>query len=200
MTASMQPDLVRLHRYTVEEYFRMAELGLLPPEVRVELIEGELIDLAPAGHRHTSVKSTLHEHFARELADYVCVWDQSILRLSASSAPQPDLVLLKYRKDKYHRSPPFPEDVLLVVEVSENSLRHDRMVKLPLYARHGVPEVWIVDVITPGMHYFHSPESGDYEFTSSTPTPGRISLNRLPDLSVDLTGLLDNLGKELNPQ
>lgn len=193
----MQPDLVRLHRYTVEEYFRMAELGLLPPEPRVELIEGDLIDMAPVGHRHASVSSTLHEHFARELGDHVCIWNQGILQLSASSAPQPDLVLLKGRKDKYRRSPPIPEDALLVVEVSENSLRHDRMVKLPLYAQHNIPEMWIVDVMAPAIHYFRSPDARDYGFSSSTPTPGRISLNRLPDLSIDLTGLLDNLGQRV---
>ena len=194
MIAVMQRDLVRRHRLTVEEYFRMAEVGLLAPEMRVELIEGEIIDMAPIGHRHTSIISMLHGRFARELVGHVCVWNRGTLRLSGFSAPQPDLVLLKHRQDEYGLSPPSVDDVLLIVEVSESSLRHDRMVKLPLYARYNIPEVWIVDVVTPGIHYFHSPGAEGYGFTSSTPTPRRVSLNRLPDLSVDLTGLLDNLG------
>lgn len=87
MIAAMQPDLVRRHRLTVEEYFRMAEIGLLAPEIRVELIDGDIIDMAPMGHRHTSVVSRLHGRFARELAAHAFVWDQGTLRLSGYSAP-----------------------------------------------------------------------------------------------------------------
>jgi Uma2 family endonuclease len=194
MIAAMQPDLVRRHRLTVEEYFRMAEVGLLAPEARVELIEGEIIDMAPTGHRHTSVVSGLHDLFARELASHALVWDQGTLRLSASSAPQPDLVLLKHRKDKYRRSPPLPGDVLLIVEVSESSLRHDQKVKVPLYARHNIPEVWVVDVAAPRIHFFHTLEAGRYTHISSTMAPRPVALQSLAGLNVDLTGLLDELG------
>ena len=193
MNAVMQADLVHRHRLTVEEYFRMAEVGLLAPDARVELIEGEIIDMAPIGHRHTSVVSGLHGTFARELADDVFVWDQGTLRLSASSAPQPDLVLLKYRKDEYRRSPPLPDDVLLIVEVSESSLRHDRKVKVPLYAQHNIPEVWIVDVERRQIHFFHTPKAQHYAHASSTSSPGRVSLQALPVATLDLTGLLEDL-------
>lgn len=193
MIPVMQPDLVRRHRLTVEEYFRMAEVGLLAPEDRVELIEGEVIDMAPVGHRHTSVISLLHGRFARELAGLACVWNQGTLRLSEFSAPQPDLALLKYPEDEYGRSPPSPEDVLLIVEVSESSLRHDRKVKLPLYARHNIPKTWIIDVAIPRIHYFHTLESGHYTHTSSTSVPGRVSIQALSEHAVDLTGLLDYL-------
>jgi len=193
MIAAMQPDLIRRHRLTVEEYFRMAEVGLLAPEARVELIEGEIIDMAPVGHRHASVVSRLHGRFARQLVDQACVWDQSTLRLSGYSAPEPDLILLKYRKDEYGLSAPSPEDVLLVVEVSESSLRYDRKVKLPLYARHGILELWIVDVETPHIHVFHTLEAGRYTHSASTPSPGHVSPQALPGATVDLTGLLENL-------
>lgn len=194
MAAAMQPDLVCRHRLTVEEYLRMTEVGLLTPEARVELIEGEIIDMAPMGHRHGSVISRLHGRFARELAGHVCVWDQSTLRLSSYSASQPDLVLLKYREDEYGLSPPSPDDVILIVEVSESSLRYDRKVKVPLYARHNIPEVWIINVATPRLHLFHALETGRYTHTSSTPAPGRVPLHSLPGASVDLTGLLEKLG------
>src|SRR5487761_244804 len=92
MIAVMQSDLSSRHRLTVEEYFRMAAVGLLAPEPRVELIEGEIIDMAPVGYRHTGLTSALHDRFARELAGKACNWDQGTLRLSGSSAPQPDLV------------------------------------------------------------------------------------------------------------
>jgi Uma2 family endonuclease len=195
MIAVMQSDLIHRHRLTVEEYFRMAEVGLLAPEARVELIEGEIIDMAPVGYRHTGLTSALHDRFARELAGKACTWDQGTLRLSRISAPQPDLVLLKYRPDEYCGAPcPSPDDVLLIVEVSDSSLRYDLKFKVPLYARHSIPEVWIVDVLAPRIHFFHSLEGERYTHTSSTPAPGRVSLERLPGPSVDLTGLLDKLG------
>ena len=172
----------------------MAEVGLLAPEARIELIEGEIIDMAPLGHRHTSVVSGLHDLFARELAGHALVWDQGTLQLSASSAPQPDLVLLEHRKDKYRRSPPLPGNVLLIVEVSESSLRHDQEVKVPLYAQHNVPEAWIVDVAAPRIHFFHALQAGRYTHTSSTMAPGPVALQSLPGLNIDLTGLLDELG------
>jgi Uma2 family endonuclease len=193
MIAVMQPDLVHRHRLTVEEYFRMAEVGLLAPEARVELIEGEIIDMAPVGHRHTSLISRLHGRFARELVGRACVWDQGTLRMSTYSAPEPDLVLLKYRKDEYGLAAPTPEDILLVVEVSESSLRYDRKVKLPLYARHGVPELWIVNVAARRLHLFHTLAAGHYTPTASTPSPGRVSLQALAGATVDLTGLLESL-------
>lgn len=193
MIAVMQADLVRRHRLTVEEYFRMAEVGLLAPDARVELIDGEIIDMAPMGYRHSSVISRLHGRFARELVGQACVWDQGTLRLSGLSAPQPDLVLLKYREDEYGLSPPSPDDVLLIVEVSESSLRYDRKVKLPLYARHNIPEVWIIDVAALRIQFFHTLEAGQYTYAASTPAPGRISLYSLPGPGVDLTGLLEKL-------
>ena len=91
------------------------------------------------------------------------------------------------------RSPPSPDDVLLIVEVSESSLRHDREVKVPLYARHNIPEVWIVDVTAPRIHFFHTLQAARYTHISSTPAPARVSLHSLPGASIDLTGLLEEL-------
>jgi Uma2 family endonuclease len=127
--------------------------------------------------------------------DLACRADHPVRpRLSAFSAPQPDLVLLKYREDDYCLSPPSPDDVLLVVEVSESSPHYDRKIKLPLYARHDAPEVWIVDVECQRIHFFHSLRAGHYTHTASTAAPGRVSLQALPGCSVDLTGVLDKLG------
>lgn len=195
MNAVMQADLVHRHRLTVEEYFRMAEVGLLAREQRVELIDGEIFDMAPIGHRHTSLISRLHGRFARELAGQSCIWDQGTLRLSEFSAPQPDLALLKYREDEYGLSPPSPNDVLLIVEVSESSLAHDSKVKIPLYAQHNIPEVWLVNVAASRIHYFHAPTAGRYAHTSSTAAPGQVRLRGLPGSGIDLTGLLDKLGQ-----
>ena len=193
MNAIMQADLVRRHRLTVEEYFRMAEVGLLAPEARVELIEGEIIDMAPIGPQHGSLMWGLLRRIARDLGNQIWVWDQATLPLDQFSAPEPDIALLRYRADEYSQQLPSPSDVLLVVEVSQSSLHHDQKIKLPLYARHDIPEVWIVDVERPCLHFFHTVEAGRYTHTASTPAPGRVSLHSRPDLTIDLTGLLEKL-------
>ena len=189
MSAVMQADLVHRHRLTVEEYFRMAEVGLLAPEARVELIEGEIFDMAPIGNQHGGMTAWLHRRLLRDLGEKISVWDQVTLPLGRLSAPEPDLAVLKYRKDEYRNKNPSPDDVLLIVEVSQSSLRHDRRLKVPLYAKHGIPEVWILDVQGSRIQFFHGLEAGHYTHTSLTPTPGRVSLQALSDSMVDLTGL-----------
>lgn len=191
MIAVMQADLVRRHRLTVAEYFRMAEVGLLAPEARVELIEGEILDMAPIGPQQGSLTWELLRRIARDLGDQVWVWPQATLPLNEFSAPEPDVALLRYRDDKYKHGYPSPEDVLLIIEVSESSLRHDLKVKVPLYARHKIPEVWIVDVARPCIHFFHTLDAGHYTHTSSVPAPGVVSLQALHAVTVDLTGLFD---------
>jgi Uma2 family endonuclease len=188
----MQADLVCRHRLTVEEYFRMAEVGLLAPEARVELIEGEIFDMAPIGSQHGGFTAWLHRRLLRDLGERISVWDQVTLPLGRLSAPEPDLVVLKYRKDEYRNKRPSCDDVLLIVEVSDRSLRHDRNVKVPLYAGHGIPEVWILDVRSLQIQFFHTLKAGHYTHASATPAPGRISLQALPDATVDLTGLFED--------
>jgi Uma2 family endonuclease len=192
MIAVMQADLVRRHRLTVEEYFRMAEVGLLAPEARVELIEGEIFDMAPIGNQHGGFTAWLHRRLLHDLGERISVWDRVTLPLGTSSAPEPDLVVLKYRKDEYRNKRPSPDDVLLIVEVSQSSLRHDLHTKVPLYARHGIPEVWILDVQRLQAQFFHSLQAGRYTHTAVTPTPGRVSLHALQDGTVDLTGLFED--------
>ena len=170
----------------------MAEVGLLAPEARVELIDGEIFDMAPIGNQHGGYTAWLHRRLLRDLGEKISVWDQVTLPLGTFSAPEPDLVILKYRKDEYKNKHPASDEVLLVVEVSQSSLHHDRQIKVPLYARHGIPEVWIVDVQRRQIHFFHTLDQTHYTHASVTPTPGRISLHVLPDAPVDLIGLFDD--------
>jgi Uma2 family endonuclease len=199
MIAAVSQDLVRRHRITVEEYYRMAEVGLLAPDARVELIEGEIIDMAPQGITHASLIMRLDAILHLAAADHFIVSTQLPLRLDQYSEPEPDFTLLKWRKDTYATARPTPADTLLAIEVSQSSLRYDRRRKLPLYARHGIAEVWIIDVTKPLLYSFDSPiadQSGaraEYRRQSSTPQPGVMTLKALPNLAVDLTGLFEDL-------
>lgn len=193
MNAAVPDDLVHRHRLTVEEYYRMAEVGLLAPDARVELIEGEVIDTAPRGNRHAGVLDQLAALMMAAVGQRAHVRTQNPLRLDQSSEPEPDLVLLRPRPDSYKRAHPTPADALLVVEISESSLHFDLKRKLPLYARQRIPEVWIIDVAAPLVRFFHSPHDTGFGHSSSTPQPGLIRLQALPEVAVDLSGLLEDL-------
>ena len=132
--------------FTVDEYYRMAEAGILGAEDRVELIDGEIIQMSAIGHRHLGCVNRANTLFIESFGRRAVVSPQNPILLSIWTEPQPDLVVLKSRKDFYASKKPEPADALLVVEVADTSLSYDRDVKLPRYAAAGVPEVWIEDL------------------------------------------------------
>jgi Uma2 family endonuclease len=156
---------VEKKRFNVEEYHRMAELGVLGAEERVELIEGEIVEIAPVGSRHAACVKKLNSLLNRKVGGSALVSVQDPIRLSELSEPEPDLALLRPREDFYAERHPRPEDVLLVIEVSDTSAEYDAEVKLPLYARAGVPEVWLVDLNRESIEIHHRPATGTYRET-----------------------------------
>jgi Uma2 family endonuclease len=178
------------HRLTVEEYHRMGETGVLAPDARVELIEGEIIDMAPIGSRHASVVNRLNDLLTLAVRGRAIVQVQGPVRLSDRSEPEPDLALLKPRADYYRDALPTAADVLLVIEVADSTQRYDRTVKAPLYARHGISELWVVDLENALVHVYRRPESDTYADTSATDRPGATSIAALAGVSVDLSGVL----------
>lgn len=184
-------DWLHRHRLNVDEYYRMVEVGLLAPDARVELIEGEIIDMAPPGSRHAAVISFLNQAVTAAVGKSAIVSVQQPVRLSRSSEPQPDLAVLRARKDFYSRTHPTGPDVLLLVEVSDSSVRYDRQIKLPLYARHGVHEFWLVDVSKRELSVFRSPQDGGYTEVTATMAPGITTAALLQEAPIDLTGLFD---------
>jgi len=193
MNAVMSEDFIPRHRFTVQDYYRMAEVGLLAPDARVELIEGEIIDMVPQGTHHAEILSRLTRRLVLAAGERAILRPQCPLRLDDFSEPEPDFALLKWREGGYLTSHPGAADTLLVVEVSQSSLRYDRNRKLPLYARHGIPEYWIVDLATPRLHIFHTPDEGRFVHNASTPQPAAIALHAMPELRIDLTGLFEGL-------
>lgn len=149
--------------FNVDEYYKMAEVGLLSPDDHVELIEGEIVEMSPIGKTHGGTVKRSNKFINRQLGDAVIVSVQDSVRLDDFSEPQPDLALLKPRKDFYTNSHPTPEDVLVVVEVSDASLNYDRNVKLPLYARAGIPEAWLVVLAKDVIEVHSEPRNGKYQ-------------------------------------
>lgn len=148
--------------FNVDDYYRMAEVGILSEDDRVELVEGEIVEMSPIGSRHQGCVNRLTALLTEFAARRYVVGVQGPLRLGEHSEPQPDIALLKPRDDFYSAGHPTPEDVLLLIEVSETSAGYDREVKLPLYARAGVGEVWIVDLGAQTVEVNSHPEAGFY--------------------------------------
>lgn len=131
--------------FTAEEYHRMDHAGIFSEDDRVELLEGEIVEMTPIGSRHAACVARLTALFSR-VQQKCIVWVQNPIRIEEHSEPQPDLALLKPRPDFYAQEHPGPHDVLLLVEVAETSADYDRTTKIPLYARAGITEVWLVDI------------------------------------------------------
>jgi len=147
---------------TVEEYYRMAEAGILTEEDRVELIQGEIIKMSPIKSEHSGHVSRLNALFSKLLGDRAIISVQNPVRIDDSSEPEPDIAILQYRADFYTKQHPRPENVLLLIEVAYTSEDYDREVKLPLYANAGVPEYWIVLVKESRIEAYHSPTRDAY--------------------------------------
>ena len=158
----MTVQLLR-RRFTVDEYHRMGQAGILGEDDRLELLEGEIVEMAPIGSRHQATVDRLTRLFSGRVADVVLVRVQGPVRLADDSEPQPDVTLLRLRDDFYGTAHPGPEDVLLLVEVSDTSAEYDREVKLPLYARHGIPEVWLVGLETGVVEVYRRPTAQGYQ-------------------------------------
>jgi Uma2 family endonuclease len=123
------------HYFTADEFERMAERGVFLEDARLELVEGEIVEMSPIGKRRAACVDLLAELFRERLQRQVIVRVQNPIQLDDHSEPQPDLALLRRREDFYRDALPTPDDVLLVVEVADTSVEYDRQVKLPIYAR-----------------------------------------------------------------
>lgn len=177
------------HSYSVDDYYRMAEAGILRPGDRVELIEGEIIDMVPIGSRHAAAVKRIAHVFRQMLGERACLSVQDPIRLGQYSEPQPDIAVLRRRDDFYAAAHPGPNDVLLIVEVADSTLRFDRDIKLPLYARYGIPQVWLADIEHAQFTIHTDPQLGGYAHTRALTTPTRIEVPGIAGVTVDLTGL-----------
>ena len=177
-------------RFTVDEYHRMAEVGILTETDRVELIDGEIVEMAPVGSRHASVVKRLNALLTGRLGARAIVSVQDPVQLSKESEPQPDVVLLRPTPDFYAGSHPEPVDTLLLIEVADTSLLYDRGVKLPRYATARVIEVWIVDLAEDAVEVCRTPGPDGYRDVVRVPRGGSLSPVAFPDLTLGVDEIL----------
>ena len=185
-----RPEPPLRHRFDVDDYHRMAAAGILTRADRVELIEGEVVDMAPIGSAHGGKVNRLTSLVGRLAADGMVVASvQGPLRLDRRNEPQPDLMLLRPRADFYESGHPTAADVLLLVEVADSSLAYDRGPKLALYARHGVPEVWVVDLVGRVVEVCTKPGPEGYAERRRV-SEGAVTPALVPGLGIDVAALL----------
>lgn len=181
---------LRKRYFNVDDYYRMADAGLFSEGDRLELIEGEVVEMSPIGSNHQGCVDELSSRLADKLGRAAIVRVQGPIRIDDYSEPEPDISLLKPRADYYRKSHPTPSDVLLVIEVADTSADYDRDVKLPLYARAGIPEAWLV-VLPKDLIDVHSqPKNGKYQKVQRLKRGKNLVSPTIPGLTLSVDDIL----------
>jgi Uma2 family endonuclease len=181
---------LKRRRFTVDDYYRMAEVGILTEDDRVELLDGEIVQMSPIGSDHAGHVKRLTALFTSRLGARVVVSVQDPVRLSRHSEPQPDVALLQPRADFYARAHPRPDDVLLLIEVADTSVETDRRIKMPLYAMAGLREVWLVDLPAERVEVYREPAADGYRESRALARGEDITPQAFPDLPLSVDDLL----------
>jgi Uma2 family endonuclease len=178
------------HRFNVKEYYRMAETGVLRPDARVELLDGKIIDMSPIGPFHGGITKYLSEIFFGAAKGRWITQVQDPVRLDDYSEPEPDIALLKPVADFYRKRHPQPEDVFLLVEISDTTLATDREDKIPAYGHAGIGEVWIVNLADLTVEVYREPHFTGYGSKTVLRAGDKASPQAFPDVAVDVAELL----------
>jgi Uma2 family endonuclease len=180
----------RRRRFTVAQYHHMAETGLLSEDDRVELIDGEVVELTPIGRRHAAAVVRLTRACYESIGRRAVISPQNPVELDQHGEPQPDLLLLRPRADDYAAAQPTASDVLLLVEVADSSLEYDRQVKLPLYARANIPEVWVEDLVHDVVEVHRDPGPEGYRSVRLVRRGETIQPLAFPDVDIPVDAIL----------
>jgi Uma2 family endonuclease len=184
----MMPQPMQL-RFKVDDYYKMIELGILKDYEKAEIIEGELIKKMPIGDRHAATVDFLNRLFIKNVSDDVLVRIQNPIRLSDYNEPEPDIVLTDLRKYNGKRHPQ-PTEIILIVEVSDSTLKYDRDTKLSLYAEAEIYEVWIVNLQNDIIEVHQNPSNGIYQLAKIFKRGEKVQSEVLPDLSLEVDKIL----------
>ena len=183
-------DLERPRRlFTVDEYHQMADVGIFGPEERVELIDGEIIQMSPIGPRHAGAVINITRLLVTRLGDRAVLSPQNPVVIRPRSEPQPDMLVLRPRATSYSRAHPTPEEVLLAIEVADTTARFDRIVKARLYARARIAEYWLVDVERACVDVFRVPSGDGYTDTERVGRGGTVASLAFPDVVIAVDDL-----------
>lgn len=183
------PQSIPRKTLTVDQFVKMGEAGILHEDDRVELIEGEMIQMPPIGVDHAYRVGSLSEFFVLLFQRAGFVWNQSPIALPPDNMPQPDIVVLKPPRETYKRRHPSAADILFLIEVADSSLRYDRDIKVPIYAANGVAEVWVVDVNEEQLLVFRGLVGGVYTQSLRLGKDQSVSPLQVPSVKIEVAQL-----------
>lgn len=178
------------HWISVNEYERMGEAGIFHSDERLELLEGEIYEMSPIGSPHAACVKFLSALLNRLFNGKMIVSTQDPIRLDDFSEPQPDIALLRWRDDFYKHGHPTPADVLLVIEVADSTVESDRSYKIPLYAKAGIAEAWLVNLPEEKIELYAEPADSAYQFTSDFKRGEDVQAHGIADLYVPVADVL----------
>jgi Uma2 family endonuclease len=178
---------VRRHRLTVAEYHLLGQVGILRENDRVELLEGQIVDMSPIGPRHAIVVDALMHSLAAAIGEKAYVRGQNPITLDDGSEPQPDIAVVRRPWNGYPNTHPGPQDIFLLVEVADSSLETDSGAKCAMYAKAGIPEFWIVDLTTELVHVHRRPSGLGYESIKKVKPPETLHIAGIPDVSISIS-------------
>lgn len=176
--------------FTVDDYYRLAECGILHEDDRVELIDGQVVPMTPIGALHAGRVNYLTEVLVKLVGDAGVVAVQNPVTLGKRSQPQPDLLVARRRPEFYGKELPPPADALLLIEVADSSVEYDRDVKVPLYARAGIPEVWLCDLPGDGLEVYREPGLEGYRDVRTLHRGETVTALRLPTVTLPVADVL----------
>ncbi len=180
---------VKAHKLSLEDYQRMADAGILTEDSHVELIEGVIVDMSPIGSHHAGIVDQILRLIAGQLTSAV-LRVQNPIRLGSYSEPEPDIALLKLRNDYYKSAHPQSADILLIIEVADSSIDYDRKIKIPLYAEHGIPEVWLIDLNLKQIEVYLEPSKDGFRKLLKPAMETALSPMLVPEITLIPQSLL----------
>ncbi|MEQ1559809.1 MAG: Uma2 family endonuclease [Methyloglobulus sp.] len=181
---------VRKHLTDIHEWQKLGEANIFPPESRIELINGEILDMAPIGFNHAGHLKRLNNLLTLLVAGKAIVSVQDPLQLGDLSEPEPDFMLLKPNPDFYSSRHPVADDVLLLIEVADSSLTYDQTQKLRLYALHNVPEYWLLNLNDNCLEVYRKPKGEVYAEKTTLYNGDNITLSQLPEITIKISDIL----------
>jgi len=181
---------VRKHLTDIHEWRKLGEANIFPPDSRIELIEGEIIEMAPIGSHHSSHLKRINKLFSSLVKDTAIIAVQDPLQLNDLTEPEPDFMLLRPVPDFYYENHPNSQDVLLLIEVADSSLTYDQTQKLRLYALHNVHEYWLLNLNDNCLEVYRKPHGEVYAEKNTLYSGDEITLSQLPDISIQVAEIL----------
>ena len=193
MTLQLAKPRLNTFRLNVSQYHKMSEVGIFSENDKVELINGEIIEMSPIGRRHAACVDRINRLFSNILGMKVIVRVQNPIILNNLSEPEPDIALLQPRADFYESGHPQPQDIFLLIEVADSSLEYDRDVKIPLYASSGITEVWLVDIYEQVIIVYRYPSENGYSDIQKLSRGEKMSIQALPEINLVVDDILGSI-------